>query len=149
MVYSYTVLKVKFEFPKDVKYPSIPCNIDETTTVYPLKGECLLSGLEYIVAEKQGCKFDIAEIVHIPFKKYKINGKEIIERPFRDCIAELQGLRSKHAKGTIDNLLYKEIGNSLYGLTVRGMGDKLRFDVRSGGMKRMEGNELSNPIIAS
>ncbi|GAA4828501.1 hypothetical protein GCM10023220_71610 [Streptomyces ziwulingensis] len=58
-------------------------------------------------------------------------------------------MRSKHEKGTINNLLYKEIGNSLYGLTVRGINNKLKFDIRSGGMKRMEGDELSNPIIAS
>jgi hypothetical protein len=58
-------------------------------------------------------------------------------------------LRSKYDKGTINNLIYKEIGNSLYGLTVRGINNKLKFDIRSGGMKRMEGNELSNPIIAN
>lgn len=145
-VYSYTVLKVKFKFPDNVKYPSIPCNIDESTTVYPMEGDAIINSLEYIVAEKQGCQLIVSEIVHIPFKK---DDALNVEKPFRDCIAELQGNRSKYDKGTINNLLYKEIGNSLYGLTVRGINNKLKYDIRSDSMKRMEGNELSNPLIAS
>jgi hypothetical protein len=151
-VYSYTVLRVHFKFPENVKYPSIPCNIDDSTTVYPLEGESIITSLEYIVAQKQGCIFKHFEIAHIPFKKPSEDSEDSqksIEKPFRDCIAELQKNRSNFPKGTIGNLLYKELGNSLYGLTVRGINNKMKFDARSGSMKRMEGNELSNPIIAT
>jgi hypothetical protein len=164
------VLSVIFEFDKDkVKYPSIPCNIDEDTTVYPLKGECVITGLDYLVAKNQGCNITIKEIFYIPFEKdpeiksedviAKMNEEELeaynksIEnnhsRPFRDCIKELQYKRSQYPKGTIGNLLYKELGNSLYGLTARGLNDKRKFDIQSKEMKRMIGNDLSNPIISS
>lgn len=41
-----------FEFPSNVKYPSIPCYVDKTTTVYPLKGTAFLTGPEFLLAKK-------------------------------------------------------------------------------------------------
>jgi hypothetical protein len=140
IIYSYTVLNVEFKFHDNVKYPTIPCNIDENTTVYPKEGKSIITSLDYIVSKNVGCEFKIKEIKHIPFQK---------DKPFFDCIKELQAFRGKYEKGTINNLLFKEIGNSLYGLTVRGISDRLKYDIKSNSMKRMEGNELSNPLIAS
>lgn len=68
LVYSYTIVRVEFKFPDSVKYPSIPCYIDENTTVYPLSGEACLTGMEYILAREQGCSLKILESYHIPFK---------------------------------------------------------------------------------
>jgi len=150
MINSYTILLVDFEFPESVKYPSIPCNIDETTTAYPLKGSSAITSLDYLVALKQGVKFNIKEVYYTPFKTIKDSkGSYIIEKPFYDCIKEIQELRSKYPKGTINNALWKEIGNSLYGLVVRGINEKMKFDARTSEMKRMEGNNLSNPLLAS
>lgn len=53
----YVIINGTFNFPSDLKYPSIPCYIDETTTVYPLKGSCLLTGPEYNFAKLQGCNW--------------------------------------------------------------------------------------------
>jgi len=44
LIYSYTMIKVKFAFDKDTLYPNIPCFADQTTTVYPLKGSAQLTG---------------------------------------------------------------------------------------------------------
>jgi len=40
----YLFVNCKFKFPTEVKYPSIPCYIDKTTTVYPLSGSSFLTG---------------------------------------------------------------------------------------------------------
>jgi hypothetical protein len=57
ILYSYTIIKARFQFEKSIKYPSIPCYLDETTTVYPLEGTCVLTGAEYLLAKKeQKCK---------------------------------------------------------------------------------------------
>ena len=154
IVNSYTILDVKFEFPEGVKYPSIPCNVDEGSTSYPLSGRSYITGLDYLVAKKQGAKFTILEVYRTPFKLLKIvkednKIKEIYCKPFELCIKEIQENRSLHKKGTINNALWKEVGNSLYGLCVRGMNEKMKFDSRTGEMKRMDGNDLSNPLIAS
>lgn len=47
------------------------------------------------------------------------------------------------------NELYKEMANSVYGQTVRGIGVKNKIDVSTGEVKRMNVGELANPIIAS
>lgn len=123
-------MECDFEFKPNIKYPSIPCYIDETTTVYPVKGKGIITGSEYILARNQGCKFNMHYIYYLPF-------------------SDLQAKRNEYPKGDINNLMYKEINNSIYGSLVRGMSDKRSDDIKSGKMIRMTGTELSNPILAS
>lgn len=169
IVLSYIIIKATFKFPDNVKYPSIPCFLDETTTIYPLSGNCMLTGAEYILAKQQDCKFEIENIYYIPFEqvdtgikdskfsKFSKNKNKPLElldsklknQPFYDVIKDLQSKRKMYPKGTINNLLYKELGNSIYGLVVKGISNKKKFDVRLGRTVRMEGNDLSNPILAS
>jgi len=54
----YLIVNCSFKFndDDDVKYPSIPCYIDETTTIYPLSGSSLLTGPEYILAKNKNKK---------------------------------------------------------------------------------------------
>lgn len=67
ILYSYLIIQVLFEFPSSTKYPSIPCFVDENCTIFPLTGEAVLTGSEFILAKSQGCKF----VIHIiPFKKF-------------------------------------------------------------------------------
>jgi hypothetical protein len=149
ILYSYLAIKCRFTFPKNTKYPSIPCYLDNTTTAYVLTGTAILTGAEYLLAKSQGCKILIEEIYYIPFKL--LSTKPIIysEKPYEKVIKYLQSKRITYEKGTINNLIYKEIGNSIYGLTVKGMSDKRKFDIKTKTTVRMSSGELSNPIIAS
>lgn len=145
LLFSYTIIKAEFEFPENTKYPSIPCFVDENCTVYPLKGNCVITGSEYILAKNQGCNFIFEDIYCTPFKN-----SELYElKPFSNVIHLVQEQRREHKKGTISNLIYKEIGNSIYGSVVRGIGNKRKFDIKSKGTVRMEGDDLTNPLIAS
>ena len=141
LLYSYTIIHCEFEFDEKVKYPSIGCFIDQTTTVYPLKGTGLLTGSEYLLAKSQGCMFKIIEVVYIPFKTDV--------KPFLSSIKEIQRLRSEHPKGSFLNALYKELGNTQYGLTARGISYGKRFDLKLGKSVRLDPNEFGNPIICS
>ena len=69
LLFSYTIIKGDFWYPvsSNVKYPSIPVYVDDTTTVYPLEGKCILTGAEYILARNQGCSIVAEEIYRIPF----------------------------------------------------------------------------------
>lgn len=156
LLYSYTIIKCKFKFKNDVKYPSIPVFVDETTTVYPLKGEAIITGSEYLLAKAQKCEMYIQFIYYIPFEKKIIEDVKskktetmLINKPFERIIKDVQKMRREHPKGTVSNLMYKELGNSIYGSVVRGMSDKRKFDIKSGRTIRMEGGDLSNPILAS
>ena len=145
VLYSYLIIRAEFEFPQDTKYPSIPCYVNENCTVYPLSGQCIITGSEYLLAQKQGCKFVFEDVYIIPFQKSEY--KEL--KPFSNVLKLVQEKRREYPKGTISNLMYKEIGNSIYGSVVRGIGDKRKFDIKSKGTVRMVGDDLTNPIIAS
>lgn len=145
VLYSYLIIHAKFEFPTETKYPSIPCYVDENCTVYPLKGDCVITGAEYLLALSQQCKFVYEDINLIPFASSEYKNL----KPFSTVLNLVQEKRREYPKGTISNLIYKEIGNSIYGSVVRGIGDKRKFDVKSGGTVRMVGDDLTNPIIAS
>lgn len=142
ILYSYIIISCDFKFPDSVKYPSIGCFIDDTTTVYPLEGKGYLTGSEYLLALDQGCELTIREIVYIPFNHndFKI---------FKSTIKELQWLRSQHPKGSVSNSLYKELGNSLYGLTARGISSRKKYDIKIGKPVKLDVTGLSNPIICS
>lgn len=130
--------------------------MDETTTVYPLCGNAVLTGPEYILARNQSCEFNIKEIYTVPFdivtnedSVTKEKTRNYINLPFQNVIMELQSKRRECEKGTIGNAMYKDLANSIYGAVVRGMSDKRKFDIKTGGMVRMNATEISNPIIAS
>jgi hypothetical protein len=53
----YLILNAIFTFQSNIKYPSIPCYMDKNTTVYPLNGECFITGPEYIIAKRQNLYF--------------------------------------------------------------------------------------------
>jgi hypothetical protein len=145
LLYSYIIINADFEFPVKTKYPSIPCYVDENSTVYPLKGSCVITGAEYLLALSQKCNFKIYDIYFTPF--FKSEYKD--HKPFGSIIKLVQEQRREHPKGTVSNLLYKEIGNSIYGSVVRGIGNNRKFDIKSKGTVRMAGDNLTNPLIAS
>lgn len=43
----------------------------------------------------------------------------------------MQEKRREYPKASISNLMYKEIGNSIYGSVVRGLNNKKNFDIKS------------------
>jgi hypothetical protein len=54
-----------------------------------------------------------------------------------------------YSKGSPLERIYKDLGNMLYGAVCTGLSNKLKFDARTNVMKRMEGTNLSNPILSS
>jgi hypothetical protein len=153
---NYIIIKGAFKFPLNTKFPSIPCFVDSqaTTTVYPLTGQCFLTGPEYLLCKLQGCEIKIESIINTPYKTFTteigFNNKiSQIIKPFQTIIAEVQSLRKEYPKGDIMNLLYKEMGNSIYGNVVRGIANKRKFDIKTGRNLRIDSTELSNPILAS
>jgi len=123
ILFSYLIIHADFIFPIETKYPSIPCYVDENCTVYPIRGRCVITGAEYILALSQNCKLTIFDIYLTPFKSSEY--KE--HKPFSSILKEVQEKRREHPKGTVSNLIYKEIGNSIYGSVVRGIGNKRKF----------------------
>jgi hypothetical protein len=144
-------INCSFVFPNDTKYPSIPCYVDKTTTVYPLHGDSFLTGPEYLLAKRQGAKFDIKSAFYIPPKEQLdgISGKKTILKPFYPLFKDIQAKRREFPKGHFLNAMYKEIGNGIYGNVCRGMSNKKVFDSLSNTSVSVTATQLSNPIIGS
>jgi len=155
LIYNYIILYVDFEFPVNTKYPSIPTRVDNDVDIYPLKGSSVITGCEYLVAKKMGCRLYVKDGVIIPFKKNKKSKLSKIESkmeyitPFRDIMKDLQYKRRQYPKKSFYNLLYKEIGNSIYGQSAMGLSGKKSFDIKTKSFVNVKGDFLSNPVIAS
>lgn len=175
LINSFTVLHVSFEYPESVKYPSLPCQVDKDISIYPLKGETTITGLDYVLAVEQGCRIKLKNGYNIPFSDWTSIDKKDNEKrkkdlavykdeksfnkgfeetlsktgkPFNKVVKELVNKRKEYPKGTFNNLMYKTIANSIYGLTAQGLSGKSKFDIKSGGSKTLEGGELTNPLVA-
>lgn len=167
---SYIALEVVYKFPKEaeVKYPCIPENVEEFTTVYSLSGKSVITGFEYLLAKHLGCEFSTVQGVLIPYKLDKeidmseeaFDSVESFEdlgtiddykafAPFIEIEKAIQTERRKHPPKTFSNLDWKERGNSGYGLTSQGIGGKRKFDIKTGGTVEMKAGVLSNPLICA
>jgi hypothetical protein len=165
---SYIALEVVYQFPEGVKYPCIPENVEEFTTVYGLSGKSVINGFEYLLAKHLGCTFTKVQGVLIPYKLDKEieipedvfeeqGGFEDVGNiddykpfaPFIEIEKAIQTERRKHPPKTFGNLDWKERGNSGYGLTSQGIGGKRKFDIKTGGTIEMKAGVLSNPLICS
>jgi len=141
---AYTIFHISFKFPSNTIHPCLPVSIDETSALYPLEGETIVTGYEVYLASLMECKITLIRGVIIPFKD-----KSAGERPYLDVIKFLQEERRKYPKDTLYNLLYKQLGNSIYGQTGQGLGSVKRFNSRSNSLEDIGTSLLSNPIISS
>jgi len=66
LIKNYIILHTKFKFPEKVKYPTIAVKVDKNTTVYPLEGETVITGTEYLIAKNLGCELDVELAFIIP-----------------------------------------------------------------------------------
>lgn len=140
----YSVFHVKFKFPENTIYPCLPVSIDESSALYPLNGETIVTGYEIYLASLMKCEMNLIRGVVVPFKMGNMG-----ERPYLDVIKYLQEERNKHPKFSLYNLLYKQLGNSIYGQTGQGLGSIKRLNTRTNTLEDIGTSLLSNPLISS
>lgn len=151
----YLVLHVNFKFPDYVKYPHIACNVDKTVDTYPLNGVSVITGYDYLLAKKLNAQINLIRGVVIPFKPLldeigAVKEKNALGmRPFFDIIMDLQAKRKSYRKGSAKERWYKDMANTLYGLTCQGLSRKKSYDILTNSMKVVRGSFLTNPFIAS
>lgn len=107
-----------------------------------------MTGSEYLLAKSQKCKFNLHDIIYTPFKRLE-DSTEI--KPFRQILQQVQKKRREfaHAILVILCISYKEIGKNIYGSVVRGLSNKRKFDIKTKAYKRLQADDLSNPLIAA
>jgi len=134
--------RVRFKFPDNTRFPSLPVKTIKYGLYYPLKGESYCTAPEIKVALNMGCEIEILQGFIIPWQA----GAESIFAPF---MRQVRNNRLRHAKGGFEERLWKEIGNSLYGKLAQGLSGKTSFDVANGISNPVKPSAITNPYFAA
>ncbi|GAA6173831.1 hypothetical protein NBRC116592_35010 [Colwellia sp. KU-HH00111] len=143
----YGLLRVKFKFPDNTLYPSLPVRADPYGLLYPLEGVCFCTAAELEVANDQDAELEILQGLFIPWLD-----DDRIFTPFMKLVrAKRQHYKDKENGYANDFLekFWKEKGNSCYGRLALALRPKRVFDIQSGNMKYLEQGELTNAYFSA
>lgn len=132
--------RVKFRFPNNTRFPCLPVRTSGGL-VFPLEGESFCCAPEIYLAQRLGAQLEIVNGIILP--------ASFDVRPFEAFIIGCTHRRKMHTKGSLDELLWKEIGNSTYGKTAQGLRHKRVFDSRSGEHVDLPPSQITNPYFAA
>jgi hypothetical protein len=126
---------VTFEFPEDVEYPCLPVRY-ENGLIYPLRGQTICTGIEMETAIRLGARLEVHELKAFP---WLLHADHTPVLPFASYIGMLVTKRREHKTGTLFNMLFKEMANSLYGKGAQGIEERTclnHYDEEDGSTKK-------------
>lgn len=132
--------RVRFRFPYLTKFPCLPVRV-ASGLLFPLTGESYCAAPEIFLARSLGAELEILSGIIVPCS-FEL-------RPFESFIVDCTKSRQSFPKGSLDELLWKEIGNSTYGKVAQGLKRKRCFDSRTGSHKDLPPSEITNPYFAA
>jgi len=137
----YGLAKVRFKFPTGVK-PCLPVvHEDSGCLVYTMEGKSFCATPEILAAISMGAELEVLKGLVIP--------TDSSIKPFQHFAKLCNDMRKNYEKGTPENALWKEVGNSLYGRVAMGLGGKRNYDPRTGGMRDTPESGITCPVIAA
>lgn len=120
------VAHVKFEFPLGSRHACLPV-ASGYGLIYPRIGTTTCTGPEIALALEMGAKVEILESAYFPpLLDVDMN----VVMAFAGYLGQLASERAKHPKGSIGNLLCKELGNGFYGKTAQAVEYRTIRDLR-------------------
>jgi hypothetical protein len=134
---------LRFQFPPTTRFPCLPVvSTNEHGLIYPLSGEAYVTAPEIALARHMGAEITILQGVIVPWVVNSL-------RPYEMVIKEFARRRAEHADGTVQNALYKLLGNSLYGKIGQGLKDKTVFDTTEEHLKLIPPSKVTNPFLVA
>ena len=137
---NYGVAQVRFIFPSDTRFPCLPVTSDGSL-VFPLQGVSFCASPELLLAIEMGAEVEVVHGAAVP--------SDANVRPFAGFAQFCLEKRNSYEKGSLENLFWKELSNSLYGKTAQGLGGKRVFDNRKGVYDDMKPSYITCPLIAA
>ena len=134
-----------FEFPPDVKFPSLPVDGGDAGLIYPHQGISTCGAPEIATALWQGARIEIIRGVIVPWDD-RPDRAEL--RPFVPKLREWQEQRALYPEGSHENLTYKYLGNCGYGKLAQGLRDKTSFDTRTNQPNNIGPSRITNAYFA-
>lgn len=133
---------VEFTFPAGTRFPCLPVRSEQYGLRFPLSGLAYVTAPEIELALSMGCTIEIKHGVIVPW----IAGSQPL---FEDFTRMIQRLRREYPKKSLEEVMVKEIGNSLYGKLAQGLSDKTAFDTATGLSKKIGPSAVTNPYMAA
>ena len=133
---------VKFEFSDSCRFPCLPVRTDKYGLVFPLQGYSYCTGAEIATAVRMGAKLEIQFGFIVPWKP---DSSPI----FENYMKTVREMRNHHDKGSFMELLWKELGNSLYGKTAQGLRGKNGFNAEDGLSTPLPPSPVTNAPFAA
>lgn len=132
---------VAFKFPDDCRYPCLPVRSDNFGLIYPLEGHSHCTAHEIALAKSMGAELTIKHGLIVPWKSD--------HRVFGTFMRQVREQRNSHEKGSLEERLWKELGNSLYGKTAQGLRAKTGFELNTGMSKKIAKSAITHPFFAA
>ncbi|MFS0756508.1 DNA polymerase [Noviherbaspirillum sp. 1P10PC] len=141
--------RVKFQFPADCRFPSLPVEVGIKGLYFPLAGESYCTAPEIEVALNQGCKIEILHGVIFPWADANVRLFQPFVTRVRELRARYKKERTDPAVATLPEEYAKLIGNSAYGKLAQGLKEKTVFDTRGMESVKLPPSSITNAIMAS
>lgn len=144
---------VRFEFPSDVKYPTIPVNVDGVP-IFPRTSK----GLDGVYA----CGPELYLAVRLGAKVYVRDGYVLnpllrkdgtISRSLRAAVLQLvldrARAKKEYGKGSLEELILKTMVNSGYGKNAQNVVQKQSWSAYKDSMEVLGSSAITNPVSAA
>jgi len=133
---------VDFTFPAATRFPCLPVRSEQYGLRFPLSGLAYVTAPEIELALSIGATIEIKHGVIVPW----VSGSQHL---FEDFTRLIQRLRREYPKKSLEEVMVKEVGNSLYGKLAQGLSGKNAFDTATGLSKTIGPSAVTNPYMAA
>ncbi|RHH49574.1 hypothetical protein DW203_08090 [Citrobacter portucalensis] len=144
---------VSFQFPDSVRFPCLPVRTEQFGLFFPLAGESWATAPEIALALSLGAEITIQQGIIVPWHLYEsgdvTNSREQECSVFLPFVQQVRENRNRHAKGSLEEKFWKEIGNSLYGKLAQGLHAKTAFDTTRGLNSPLPPSSVTQPFFAA
>lgn len=136
--------QVEFRFPSETRFPCLPVR-SKSGPIFPLEGTAFASAPELYLAMRLKCELKVIQGLHVPVDE--------THHPFHGFIKHTVTMRKQqrdiHGKGSMNEIFWKEVTNSVYGKVAQGLGFKRRYDLRQRGGRDLEPSKVTQPYYAA
>lgn len=133
---------VAFKFPDNTRFPCLPVRSEQYGLRFPLEGDAYVTAPEIELALSMGVTLEIKHGVIIPW----VTDSQPL---FETFTRKIQTMRKLYPKKGLEEVMIKEIGNSVYGKLAQGLSNKAAFDTSTGLSKKIGPSAITNPYMAA
>lgn len=144
---------VRFEFPKSIKYPCIPVNV-EGVPVYPRTSEGMdgvyVAGPFVWLALKLGASVwcERGYFLNTLFDEKHNCESRSIAYAVKQMVVDRDSAKNEHGKGSLEDLVLKEMVNSGYGKNAQNVIEKRAWTAYKNAMESLGCSAITNPVSA-